>query len=115
MDSPPRLGSNSRADRYLFVPREQLGWGRLRQVRLDSRATSGADSTRPSSQKMVESCVALKFPTADAEQMAMPLKDIWNRGGRGAAAHQKAETTSAIIDVLSCRNRRRKQEMSRRQ
>lgn len=63
---------------------------------------------------MVESYVALRFPTADAEQMAMLLKDIWNRGGRGAAAHQKAETTSAIVDVLSCRNRRRKQEVSGR-
>lgn len=26
---------------------------------------------------MVESCVALRVPTADTEQMAMPLKDIW--------------------------------------
>lgn len=60
--------------------------------------------------------MALRFPTADTEQMAMPLKDLWNRGGRGAAARQKAEMTSAIRDdVLSCRNLRRKQEMSRRQ
>lgn len=44
------------------------------------------------------------------------LKDTWNPGGRGAAANQRGEMTSAIWDMLRCRILRNKQaEMSSRQ
>lgn len=46
---------------------------------------------------MVESCVALRFPAGDVEQMVMPLKDIWHPGGRGAAANHTREM-SAILE-----------------